>query len=77
MQKYTDDGNPWNEKDAYVRELWQTVDYEGAPIALQLVARHHHGKPISKLKCFILTRVLLDNFLFGAMDLLKGPLDLQ
>lgn len=47
------------EKDDHVREMWDTHDYEGAPIALQLVARKHY-----------------DNFLFGALDVLQGPLNL-
>lgn len=29
-------------KDDHVREMWDTHDYEGAPIALQLVARKHY-----------------------------------
>jgi len=49
----------FGEKDAHVRQMWDTHDYEGAPIALQLVARKHY-----------------DNFLFGALDLLQGPLNL-
>ena len=32
----------FGEKDAHVREMWNTHDYEGAPIALQLVARKHY-----------------------------------
>lgn len=49
----------FGEKDTHVREMWETHDYEGAPIALQLVARKHY-----------------DNFLFGALDVLQGPLNL-
>jgi amidase len=54
------DNSPWNDQDAHVRKLWEEHEYEGAPIALQLVARKHH-----------------DNFLFGALDVLKGPLELK
>ncbi|CAK1364094.1 unnamed protein product [Cercospora beticola] len=41
-EHYADDGKPWNDSDAGVRALWEKNDYEGAPIALQLVARRHH-----------------------------------
>ncbi|KAM3419584.1 hypothetical protein BST61_g2923 [Cercospora zeina] len=41
-EHYADDGRAWNSSDANVRELWEKNDYEGAPIALQLVARRHH-----------------------------------
>ncbi|KAF2207714.1 hypothetical protein CERZMDRAFT_102201 [Cercospora zeae-maydis SCOH1-5] len=41
-EHYADDGKAWNPSDANVRELWEKHDYEGAPIALQLVARRHH-----------------------------------
>jgi amidase len=42
-ERYADnDDKAWNPTDADVRDLWMTHDYEGAPIALQLVARRHH-----------------------------------
>jgi amidase len=57
-EQYASDAS-FGEKDDHVREMWATNDYEGAPIALQLVARKHY-----------------DNFLFGALDLMQGPLRL-
>ena len=36
------DSTAWNSKDAHVRKLWEENDYEGAPIALQLVGRKHY-----------------------------------
>jgi amidase len=57
-EAYASDAS-FGEKDSHVRQMWDTHDYEGAPIALQLVARKHY-----------------DNFLFGALDILQGPLNL-
>lgn len=43
VEQYPDEGSkPWNDQDAYVRKLWRETNYEGAPIALQLVARKYH-----------------------------------
>jgi amidase len=49
----------WNSLDAHMRKLWEENDYEGAPVALQLVARKHY-----------------DNFLIGAVEVLRPVLDL-
>lgn len=36
----------WGEHDAHVRELWETNDYVGAPINLQLLARKYHDNAL-------------------------------
>jgi len=37
---------PLSNQDAHVRQMWKEINYEGAPIALQLVARRHHDNQL-------------------------------
>lgn len=39
-------GDSLGEEDAHVRRLWEEGDFEGAPIALQIVARKYHDNEL-------------------------------